>query len=223
MTLAHRVTDVGTWVGRVIRSAPGTYTWLAVLLVTTILQHVLPADAVHHILAARSTNLVELTRHPVRVLWSSLFWLDGAYWFAYFVLYNIFHVPVERWLGTVRWLAVCLITHIGATLISQGLLSLAIREGAEPMSKAYVLDFGVSYALAGVAGILTYHIRRPWCFVYVVVVVGFLAIPLFGDVTFTDVGHFTAALIGLLCYPLIPADRRPRLFGAKHSSTAPDG
>ena len=34
-------------------------------------------------------------------------------------------------------------------------------------------------------------------------VLAFFAVPLFIDLNFTAIGHFTAALLGLGCYPLV--------------------
>ncbi|SUE14175.1 Uncharacterised protein [Rhodococcus gordoniae] len=65
------------------------------------------------------------------------------------------------------------------------------------------LDYGVSYALAGVVAVSTYRIARPWCSFYLAAVLAFYAVPLFVDLTFTAVGHFTAALLGRGCCPLV--------------------
>ncbi|MEO7077634.1 MAG: rhomboid-like protein, partial [Rhodococcus sp. (in: high G+C Gram-positive bacteria)] len=47
-----------------------------------------------------------------------------------------------------------------------------------------------------------YRIASPWRYVYFAGVLVFYAVPLFVDVNFTAVGHFTAVLLGLCCYPL---------------------
>jgi hypothetical protein len=61
---------------------------------------------------------------------------------------------------------------------------------------------GVSYALAGVIGVLTYRIAPPWRYLYLAVVLLNYATPLFTGRTFTDLGHFASVVIGLACYPL---------------------
>jgi hypothetical protein len=188
-----------------IRRAPGTYIWLAILLVTSVVMRHLSPDVLNQVLGNRSTNLHHLAEDPVRVLISSAFWLAGGGWITYFVLYNIFHVPAERWLGTLRWLGVVLIAHVGATYLSEGALYWAIRHGHAPASAVDTLDIGVSYALAGVIAILTYRIAAPWRYVYLAGVLVFYAVPLFVNLNFTAVGHFTAVLLGLCCYPLVRA------------------
>lgn len=185
-----------------VRRAPGTFVWLAILLVTSIVMRHLSPTALNDVLGTRSTNLHHLREDPIRVLVSSAFWLAGGPWLGYFVLYNLFHVPVERWLGTWRWLTVAVVAHVGATYVSEGALYLAIQHGRAPQSVVNTLDVGVSYALAGVTAVLAYRIAPPWRYLYVIGVLLVYGLPLFGGLTFTDIGHFTATLIGFACYPL---------------------
>ena len=190
------------WAWAYVRRAPGTFVWLAILLVTTgILTHLAPQIRTRWILH-RSTNLHELSHDPFRVLVSSALWIDGGHWWPYFVLYNLFHVPAERWLGTLRWLAVAALAHVGATYISQSIVYFEIRHGTMPPSAAFIPDIGVSYALAGVEGVLTYLIAAPWRYLYAAGLVAYYGEALVDGHTFTDVGHFTALLLGLACYPL---------------------
>jgi len=153
-------------------------------------------------LRQRSTNIHELSQDPVRVLIASAFWIDDGLWVPYAVLYTVLHAPAERWLGTLRWLAVVVTAHVLATLVSEGVLAWAIRHGHVPPAAANTLDVGVSYALAGVVGVLTYRVPALWRYVYLFAVAVFYGIPLALGRSFTDVGHVTAVLIGLACYPL---------------------
>ncbi|WP_329566854.1 rhomboid-like protein [Kitasatospora sp. NBC_01266] len=208
---------MGHRVGRLLRgcwayicSAPGTYIWLLILFATSVaLGHVSP-HAEHRILERRSTNLHYLATDPVRVLITSAFYIAGGGWFFYFVLYNIFHVPAERWLGTARWLAVVTIAHVGATYLSEGVLYWAIEHGNAPERARYTLDYGVSYALAGVEAVLVYLLVRPWRYVYLAGLLLFYGIGMVSELNFTSIGHFSAVLLGLACYPLTRA--RPKSF-----------
>jgi hypothetical protein len=190
----------GVWA--YIRSAPGTYVWLLVLFVTTVALHQMSPEFEQHFLRQRSTNIHELSHNPVRVLISSAMWIDSGHWLPYVVLYTVFHAPAERWLGTARWLGVCACAHVFATLISEGALLKAIRDGMAPHSAVNTLDIGVSYALAGVVGVLTYRIATPWRYVYLLVILVVFALPLAEGRTFTELGHFVSVLIGLACCPL---------------------
>ncbi|MFD4395888.1 rhomboid-like protein [Kitasatospora sp. NPDC058478] len=185
-----------------VRRAPGTYVWLAILLATTqVIRHVDTATA-DRILERRSTNLHHLQVSPVRVLITSALWIAGGGWLSYFLLYNLFHVPAERWLGTLRWISVAMIAHVGATYLSEGVLGWAIHRGIAPPRAVYTLDYGVSYALAGVVAVLTYLIVRPWRYLYVAGVLVFYGLGVAQSRDYTSIGHFSAVLIGLACYPL---------------------
>lgn len=192
------IRSAGSWV----RSAPGTYVWLTALFVTTVIVHQMSPAFEEDFLRQRSTNIHELSQNPVRVLISSAFWIDGGTWLPYAVLYTVFHAPAERRLGTLRWLTVAATAHVLATLVSEGVLAWGIRHGHAPETAVNSLDVGVSYALAGVISVLTYYVARPWRYVYLFTVLVIYGVPLVTGATFTDVGHLTAALIGLACYPL---------------------
>ncbi|MEU6476263.1 rhomboid-like protein [Streptomyces sp. NPDC047017] len=193
-----------------VRGAPGTYVWLLILFVTTVaLHHMSPAFEADF-LRQRSTNIHELSDSPLRVLVASAMWIPGGRWLPYAVLYTVFHAQAERWLGTLRWLAVCVAAHVLATLISEGALLWAIESRVAPASAVNSLDVGVSYALAGVVGVLTYRLPRPWRYLYPAAVLVFFGMPLLTGRTFTDLGHFTAVLIGLACYPLVRGPEKAR-------------
>ncbi|WP_197084472.1 rhomboid-like protein [Saccharothrix sp. ST-888] len=68
-------------------------------------------------------------------------------------------------------------------------------------------DVGVSYALAGVEGVLTYRFAGRWRWAYAGGLLLFYLLPLIRSHTFTDLGHFCAVLIGLGFYGF--ADGRP--------------
>ncbi|MGW5127564.1 rhomboid-like protein [Streptomyces sp. NPDC004069] len=184
-----------------VRSAPGTYVWLLVLFLTTVALHHMSPHFEQHFLRHRSTNLRGLSKDPVRVLFSSAMWIDNGHWLPYAVLYTVFHAQAERWLGTLRWLLVCVTAHVLATLVSEGALLWAIQRHMVPESAVNTLDVGVSYALAGVVGVLTYRIAPPWRHLYLAAVLGYYAGSLVTGRTFTDLGHFTAVLVGLGCRP----------------------
>ncbi|MFJ5841195.1 rhomboid-like protein [Streptomyces shenzhenensis] len=204
-----------------VRSAPGTYVWLLILFVTTLVLHYMSPAFEREFLRERSTNIHELSRDPVRVLITSAMWIDGGRWLPYAALYTAVHAQAERWLGTLRWLLVCAAAHVLATLISELTLLNAIRDGAAPLRAVHTLDVGVSYALAGVAGVLTYRIAAPWRYLYLAVVLAAVLVPLVTGATFTDFGHFVSVLVGLACYPLVRG--RGKAWNPKETLTALKG
>ena len=198
MTLTRAA--AGVW--HYIRRAPATFCWLVILTITTyIISRVNPAFR-DHFLRQRSTNLHELGRNPIRVLVSSAMWIDGGGLWMYYLLYNLFHVPVERMLGTARWFVVVVAAHVGATYLSEGVVYWEVSHGYMSSRAIFTLDVGVSYALAGVQAVLAYLIVQPWCYLYAGLLLAFYGYNLVVGDTFTDLGHFTAVLIGFACFPL---------------------
>jgi hypothetical protein len=187
---------------RYVRRAPGTFAWLLVLTVTTYLMSRVNPHFRNHFLRQRSTNLHELSRNPIRVLISSALWIDGGGLWIYYLLYNLFHVPVERTFGTARWFFVVVAAHVGATYLSEGAVDWEVRHGYLPGSDVYTLDIGVSYALAGVEAVLAYLIATPWCYYYAGALTVYYGYHLIAGNTFTDLGHFSALMIGFGCGPL---------------------
>jgi hypothetical protein len=189
-------------VWRYVRGAPLTYSWLVVLLATTIIQHLMPIRRIHALLQKDSTNLHHLASDPIRVLIESLLWIDGRYWWPYLIVFTVFVAPVEHWLGHSRWLVVGLISHIGATYVSEGYLYWTIQEALASPRLIDARDIGVSYFVVGVVAVLTYRIRRPWRWAYLAGILLVFGAALAIRTNFTGVGHLCALGLGLACYPL---------------------
>lgn len=199
-----------------IRSSPGTHIWLLIIAVTSIVVVIAP-DRVEHVLLHRnSSNIHQLVKYPVRALLSSAFWIaNPASLPLYAVLFEVFHAPVERWLGTLRWLLIVGSAHIVATLVSQRVLLMAIQDHRAPRSMTHVVDIGVSYGLAAAIGVLTHRLPSPWRWIYLAGAVAFFGFPLATGGTFTDLGHAIALAVGLLAWPLtrhvVSRETGPRL------------
>ncbi|MFE0640477.1 rhomboid-like protein [Streptomyces sp. NPDC058877] len=195
------------------RSSPGTHVWLAVLVLTSLVIAFAPDGLDAYLLHRNSSNLHQLAHHPIRALLGSALWIeDPADLLLYAVLFEVFHAPVERWLGTPKWLLTVAVAHVSATLVSQRLVLAAIRLHDVPLSMAHVVDIGVSYGLAASAGILTYRLPSPWRLPYLVGALAFFLVPLASDRTYTDLGHAISLVVGLACQPLTrgtPTSGRP--------------
>ncbi|MCX2929622.1 hypothetical protein ORI20_05010 [Mycobacterium sp. CVI_P3] len=196
----------GGWPQRIaqfVRSAPVTFGWLTVLFLTTAVAHLLPRWHLLSLLHKDSTNLHHLASDPIRVLITSLLWIDGFVWWPYVLVFGAFLAPAERWLGSARFVIAGLTAHVVSTYCSEGFLYWQIQEAAVSPRYLNARDIGVSYVVVGIIGLLTYHIARPCRWLYLVVVAGgaVLAVIVLHP-TFTQVGHLTALLVGLACYPL---------------------
>lgn len=186
-----------------IRSSPGTHIWLLIIAVTSVIVAIAPDQVDRVLLHRNSSNIHQLVQHPVRALISSAFWIANPASLAlYAVLFEVFHAPVERWLGTLRWFAIVATAHVVATLISQKVLLTAIQDHRAPRSMTHVVDIGVSYGLAASIGVLTYRLPSPWRWIYLAGAIAFFGIPLATGGTFTDLGHAIALSVGLLSWPL---------------------
>jgi hypothetical protein len=203
-----------------VKSAPLTYSWLVLLLVTTTIQHHLPSRWLWVLLDRNSTNLRHLATDPVRVLIESLVWIDGWHWWPYAVAFTLFLAPAERWLGRLRWLGVGLGSHVGATYLSEGYLYWRIQEGISSPRLVNVRDIGVSYFVVGIVGVLAYHIPSRWRRIYVIAALVVFGVALALQPDFTQLGHFTALLIGLASYPLIRSRQREDTTGSVQPPTA---
>ena len=185
------------------RSAPGTYVYLFVLLITAWVLQTSSTQVARKLVLERSTNLHHLATDPVRVLVSSAFWVSAAWEvLPWAVLFTLVLAPAERWLGTRRWAAVFAAGHIGATLLTAAGLWVAIRADAVDESVSRSADVGVSYGFLAVAAMLLYRLPRRWRLPYGVVLAVYIVAALFIRGTFTDAGHLLALAIGFACYPL---------------------
>ncbi len=186
-----------------VRSSPGTHIWLLIIGITSLVIASASEGLESFLLHRSSSNIHELNRHPLQSLLISGFWIaNPSSFLLYAALFELIHANVERWLGTLRWLATVAVAHVAATLISQEVLLMAIESHSAPRSMKHVVDIGVSYGLAGASGVLTYRVPRPWRWLYLVGAVLFFAVPLTTGGTFTDIGHAIALALGLACWPL---------------------
>ncbi len=204
---------------RFVAKAPLTYVWLTVLLVTTIIAHTLTRRQYHSVIVHASTNIHDLLRDPLQVLFTSLLWIDGRYWTPYLLLFTLFLAPAEHWLGQLRWLTVGLTSHVVATYLSEGMLYLAIQYHLVPERRVHALvyskDIGVSYFLVGVIAVLAYRISMPWRWGYLAVLITIFMVPLAVKLNFTAIGHFSAIFIGLCFYPMTRKRAGPQLSPAR--------
>jgi hypothetical protein len=197
-----------TMLVRGVASAPLTFAWLFVLLVTTRAQRSAGRRGWRRIQRHHSTNLRRLRTEPHRVLATSLFWLDDRKWWPYVPLFVLIVAPAERRLRWWRWLLVGIAAHVVATYVGQGYLRTLIRIGRAPTRLVNARDVGVSYFVFGVTGALSGHVERPWrsrcqAAALLALVANIAVTP-----TFTEVGHLTAFGVGLAAVPLTP-DRDP--------------
>lgn len=189
------------------RGAPGTFAYLAVVTGTAAWLAASRMD-VDAFLRGRSSNLAALDSSPPHGLLQSAFFVDGWPMLAGALALGAVLAPAERWLGTWRWLAVVLIGHVVTTLAVAGTIWAAIDTGEASPGLRRMVDVGVSYGFAAVAGVFAHRLPGRWRGAYAGAVTAALVVALLVDRSFTDLGHLLAFGVGLACLPLVPASRR---------------
>lgn len=223
------------WMGALrtlIRQAPTTAAYLAVLLVTTATLVSSSPHAVRWLVASASTNLHNMAIDPVRVLVVSAFWVQSAAWIWLLApLVVVVMAPAERLLGIGRTLLIFAAGHLGATALTVAAIGVGVDRGLLPHRLTYAPDVGPSYGLVAIAAVLATRLPRGRRRIRLVAIGALLfglgtAVIIGGD--FTDAGHLIAALIGLACSRFVtgkarvsPGPRPPRIE-SRHSTFGAD-
>jgi len=189
--------------------APGTHVLLLVVAVTTLVLRSVDVPTATRILRHESTNLVQMTRDAPRVLLLSAFVLDHGRVLVELAQFTVFLVPLERWVGTYRWMLVFAAGHVGATLATTIGIWLQVRSGAAGRALVYPVDVGVSYGLFAAAGVVVSRLPRPASRLCAGGLCAFLASAVLRSGTFSDWGHVVAFGIGLALAPLVRPDAPP--------------
>lgn len=210
----------GGWrrVAGYLAKAPGTHILLLIVVITTLMQRGLDETTATRVLRQASTNLFHMSRDAPRVLFLSAFLLDHGHLVVEVVLFTLVMVPVERWIGTYRWMGVFAAGHVGATLATTVGIWLQVRSGSGGSNLVYPVDVGVSYGLYAVAAVLPRRLPRPVDLVVLGLIVGIALRGVILTGTFTDWGHAAAVAIGLALTPLV-APRRHEAASRRHSSS----
>ncbi|MGZ4411139.1 MAG: rhomboid-like protein [Gaiellaceae bacterium] len=197
--------------GDYVRSAPFTYIYFSILLVTTWVLQSSSSSVAHRVLLDQSTNLHQLDHDPIRVLIGSAFWLpSGEQIFIWLALFSLVLAPVERWLGSARTALVFAVGHVGATLLVATGLWFAVHADIVERQVTHAEDVGVSYGFFAVAALLTLRLPPRWRPAYLLSVLVYLSLAAALDATFTDFGHLAALGLGALTALPVTRFRRTR-------------
>jgi hypothetical protein len=214
--LTHLMERLSRATASYVRRAPGTHIYLLVLFVTTATVHSTSPELSNQLLRQLSTNLTQMGQSSGRVLLLSAFILTGGSWWGWLyeaLLLCLVYVPLERWAGTARWLAIVAAGHVGATLVTTVGIWADVRHNPGGASLTRTIDVGVSYGRMAAAGFLVFALRPRWWRALGVAGLAALTVPaLVRTHTFTDVGHASAGLIGMSLWLVLGpgVERRPR-------------
>jgi hypothetical protein len=192
--------------------ARATQTYAVLLAANALWLHEANGRVARAALRAASTNLVQLRHDPISALLTSAVWLDQHGWHSLIVLVAAFLLvlaPLERRIGTARWLVGFAAGHIGATLIVALGLLIGVHAGLVDASVSRSVDVGWSYGGMALAAVVSYLLPRRARLPYAGVLLAAQLPPLLHP-TFTAWGHLTAVAIGLAAGPWL-VRRRPAL------------
>lgn len=156
------------------------------------------------VVAHASTNLHNLHQGHLGTLIGSAFVTDAGPIYLWLPgLVSILALAELQWRSG-RLALTFVLGHIGATLIVSTGLALAVWLHWAPVSIARASDVGMSYGTAAVLGALTYSISPRWrvSWIWGWVTIGVVSIVC--NQTFTEVGHLTALLLGMVGGHLAP-------------------
>jgi hypothetical protein len=177
------------------RSAPFTYAIVGLLLITWAILRIDGGD-VDTIVGWASTNVHNLTRHPIAATVASAFVVPSGL-LPELIIVAISFAVVERAVGTLRVIVIALAGHIGATLVTEGAVGFAIVGGLLPTADLTRPDVGISYAMFAVLAAATLVLRGRLRIVAIATVVAVAGIAAFASPDMTAAGHLLSVAIGL--------------------------
>jgi len=195
--LLHRLTATPRSRGRgLLRGSDLAVLYALVVLAVAVALHASPDHLQRRFVQDTSSNLVNLRHSPLRVLLLSALVVPDVEGLLILVPLVLALTASTRWLGRGPTLVALVFGHVGATLFVATLLVAGVTNGRLDPSVARAPDVGVSYALAGVFGMLAARVPRRWRWAWVLVPTAGLGIVLLVAPDFTAVGHLTALAIG---------------------------
>lgn len=202
--------------------APAACAYAFTLFVTWWTLRGISDIAGHRLILSASTNLHNMRHDPVQVLVASAFWTEGGFPWTIVLGFLTVMAWAERWLGTVRWVLIFALGHVGATLITVTGTAYAVDHRLLPLKVAVVSDVGASYGFSAVLAALAYHLSGTARLVWAGGLVAWFGLLAWRGRTFTDYGHLTAVLIGLLAgaMALTVARRLERRAGRQRDTTS---
>ncbi|WP_405011613.1 rhomboid-like protein [Kitasatospora sp. NBC_01539] len=191
------------------RRTPFTVAYLALLLGTTLLARFADPVRVHRLQALSSTDVHNLLHHPAPALLASGLWVAGPIWTPYLWAFALTVAPLERRVGAGPTAAVFAAGHVGATLLSQGVVLASVAAGRLSPDLLDALDIGVSYGVLACLGALAGLLRpRARAAVLAAAAVYVGQSSLLGADPVTVTGHPAALLVGIALWR--PLRRRAR-------------
>lgn len=183
---------------RLISGRDVGWIYAGLVLTTQTVLAVLPPTTQRAIVLASSTNLTNLRQYPPLVLCASAFMVASPWELLLLGPLVYVYGTAQRWLGRAATVIMGVLTHVGTTVFVATMLAARIHRGeAASLADATSADVGVSYGLAGLAGLITIRLPDRWRRATVVATTLVLVGTLLASRTFTNLGHLAAWTFGL--------------------------
>ncbi len=180
------------------RRNPFALGYLAVVGATTTFAGLADPELVLRLQEASSSDGHNLLQHPLRALLFSGFWVAGPVWIPYLWAFAFTVAPLERRVGPGRAAAVFAAGHVVATLLSQGVVVVAVETGRLAPAAMDHLDIGVSYGVLASLGALAGLLRPAGRSAVLALAAALIVQQIAADRDLvTGVGHPAALLVGV--------------------------
>ncbi|MFB7716862.1 rhomboid-like protein [Nocardia sp. NPDC056100] len=215
---SHRFRRAASAYQRLLAVAPASIAYAFTLFVTWWTLRGASDMVGRRLILSASTNLRNMQRDPIQVLLASAFWTDGGFpWGDILILLTVMALA-ERWLGSLRWILVVGIGHVGATVITVLGISHRVDQNLIPIRVTVASDVGPSYGISAMLAVMAYRLKGPSRLIWAAGLLIWYGYGVWHGHTFTDYGHFFALIIGFVIGGLAVVSSRRLLAWRKSAA-----
>jgi hypothetical protein len=178
------------------RTTPVTYVVVGLLVLVSAVLHFRPDD-VDTVVGWTSTNVANLTHHPIAAALLSAFVVPAGL-FPDLIVVAIAFMVVETAVGTRRVVLVAGSGHVLATLVTEGAVGLAVSTNLLPAADRTRSDVGISYGMYAVVAAAILLLRGKTRTIAATALIITVGVPVLISPTMTAVGHLLSVAIGLV-------------------------
>jgi hypothetical protein len=194
-----RLTTPPGWRRLQLRRYAAAWAYLVAFCLAGAVYAVLPGSDQAAVLRWASTNVHNLTHHPVGCLIASAFFaVGGVSVWPVAIAATLF--GTNRVLGTWRTVVTCAAGNVVGTLVSEGILGYRIAHGTMPGSDRFIIDIGPSYVIMAAIPVAliwgSWRARAAAGITFLALIFGGQVFSGLASLSVTPVGHATALLTG---------------------------
>ncbi|MFC5180666.1 rhomboid-like protein [Actinomadura harenae] len=129
-----------------LRTRAATWGYVAALVVAEVAVWLLSPEGKAHVVDWVSTNVANLSHHPLGSLAGSAL-VPDSYPLVWAGMAVVALLPVNALLGNRRTVLLFVLLHVVGTLVSEGIVAWRVTHGALPEAARHQLDTGPSFVL----------------------------------------------------------------------------